>query len=830
MSAKPPFELLQQLALDLRWSWNHASDELWKRMDPDLWSRTHNPWIVLSSTSPKRLERLLETAEFKAELERLGKASVQAQEPAWFQQTHPDCPLTRVAYFSMEFMLSEALPIYAGGLGNVAGDQLKSASDLGVPMVGVGLLYQQGYFRQVIDKDGAQQALYPYNDPAQLPITALRGPDGEWLRLEIHSPGDSLSLRVWQVQVGRLRLYLLDGNDSANEPAQRGITSELYGDGSELRLQQEIVLGIGGWRLLETLSVHPEVCHLNEGHAAFAVLERARLFMERNAVPFESALATTRAGNVFTTHTAVSAGFDRFAPSLISQYLGRYADRSLGLELKQLLALGRANPDDESEPFNMAYLAMRGCGSANGVSRLHGEVSRRIFQPLFPRWPSTEVPVGHVTNGVHTPSWDSPEADALWTHCCGKDRWLGSLGSVRERIRGVADATIWECRAAARASLVDYARERLSLQLAASGATPGEIEGAKQLFDPGRLTLGYARRFTAYKRPNLLLHDPERLARILTNAQRPVQLVLAGKAHPADAVGQRLVREWVQFVRRYDVRPHAIFLSDHDMLMTERLVAGVDVWINTPRRPWEACGTSGMKVLVNGGLNLSELDGWWAEAYEPSVGWALGDGKEHAGDPEWDAIEAAQLYDLLETHVIPEFYARDHNGIPRAWVARVRESMASLTPVYSANRSVRDYLEQAYLPAAASYRVRAQNRGAMGSEISAWQRALDQGWSALSFGPVTVDSQGDRHHFTARVHLGALASAVRVELYAEPLGDGRPFLQAMSRDGATGEPGMAIFVASVPATRAAGDYTLRIVPAHPGVLAPLEAAHILWQR
>ncbi len=833
MSGEPDIELLRRLALDLRWSWSHASDELWKQLEPQLWERTHNPWVVLCSASPKRLAQMLADPAFRAISMRLAKeAGEAAQSLSWFQQAHPHCALKRIAYFSMEFMLSEALPIYAGGLGNVAGDQLKSASDLGVPVVGVGLLYQQGYFRQLIDQEGVQQALYPYNDPGQLPITPVRTAEGEWLRLEIRMPGYRLWLRAWHVKVGRLQLYLLDSNDIANYPARRGITSELYGGGPELRLQQEIVLGIGGWRLLDALDLRPDVCHLNEGHAALAVLDRARTFMLDNGVPFDAALTATRAGNVFTTHTAVPAGFDRFAPSLIEQYLANYAAESLNIGLRDLLALGRENPGDDFEPFNMAYLAVRGCAAINGVSRLHGEVSRRIFLPLFPRWPEHEIPIGHVTNGVHTPSWDSPEADELWTSCCGKDRWLGSLESVKERMRGATDSAIWHCRALARGSLVAYAREYLSAQLAASGASAEQIGRAKHLFSPDVLTLGFARRFTAYKRPNLLLRDPERLARLLGNAQRPVQLILAGKAHPADLEGQGLIREWVQFVRRQDVRPHAIFLSDYDMLMTERLVAGVDVWINTPLRPWEACGTSGMKVLVNGGLNLSELDGWWAEAYTPRVGWALHDGAEYAGHPARDAVEAAQLYDLLEEQVVPEFYSRDKGNIPRAWVARVRNSMANLTPVYSANRSVREYVERAYLPAAALYRKRAHNHGALGVQISVWRRTLEQGWPALRFGRVLIETRADQHHFTVEVMLGALAPhAVRVELYADGRGEEPAFRQEMAQlEGRANDSGMNLYEASVPAARAARDYTARIVPSFPGIHVPLEAAYILWQR
>jgi starch phosphorylase len=826
------FDSLAELALDLRWAWNHATDEVWRGLDPVLWDLTHNPWGVLQTVSRDQIEGVLANPGFRKMVDDLVQARRQAAKaPAWFQQDHPRSPLTRIAYFSMEFMLSEALPIYSGGLGNVAGDQLKSASDLGVPVVGVGLLYQQGYFRQVIDKEGAQQALFPYNDPGQLPITPLRHPNGEWLRLEIALPGYSVWLRAWQVQVGRVKLYLLDSNDAANSPAHRGITSELYGGGPELRLKQELLLGIGGWRLLRALDIQPEVCHLNEGHAAFAVLERALSFMEEMGQPFEVALTATRAGNLFTTHTAVAAGFDRFDPTLIEQYLGGYAEQKLGITLRDLLALGRQNPDDSSESFNMAYLAIRGSGAVNGVSRLHRKVSQHLFEPLFPRWPEEEVPVGHVTNGVHMRTWDSAAADDLWTEACGKDRWLGTMETLDQDIRRASDARLWQFRIAASRSLIEYAREQLSLQLTASGASPEAVDEAKHLFDPDALTLGFARRFASYKRPNLLLHDPQRLLRLLTNPQRPVQLILAGKAHPADEAGQALIREWTHFIRQPQVRPHVIFLSDYDMLLTEHLVQGVDVWINTPRRPWEACGTSGMKVLVNGGINLSELDGWWAEAYTPEVGWALGDGQEHGDDPSWDAAEAAALYDLLEREVIPEFHTRNEQGIPTAWVARMRESMARLTTQFSANRAVREYTEAHYIPAAAAYRERAADKGAVGAQVVHWQHTLEQKWATLRFGEVKVVSNAGRHIFQVEVYFGSLdPDSVRVELYADGVNGGEPERQEMRRGQQLTEANGYIFSAQVPATRQAADYTARVIPQQAGVAIPLEAARILWQR
>jgi starch phosphorylase len=800
----------------MRWSWSHADDGIWRRLDSSLWESTHNPWVVLQTASRDKLKSVLDDPAFRKQVDAsIQQARQGAAAPAWFQNTHPQTSLTCAAYFSMEFMLSEALPIYSGGLGNVAGDQLKAASDLGVPVVGVGLLYQQGYFRQVIARDGSQQALYPFNEPGQLPVTPVRQPNGEWLRLEIHLPGYSVWLRAWQVQVGRVKLYLLDTNDAANFPAYRGITSELYGGGPELRLRQETVLGIGGWRLLRALGLQPEVCHLNEGHAAFAVLERAGDFMEETGQPFEVALAATRAGNLFTTHTAVPAGFDRFAPELIEQYLTRYAQDKLHISIHDLLALGRRNPADSSEPFNMAYLAMRGCGAASGVSQLHGKVSRQIFLPLYPRWPEEDVPVSYVTNGVHVPTWDSAPADALWTEACGKDRWLGTCPDLEQKIRAVPDEKLWQLRTDASKSLIEYARERLSRQLAVGGSSPESVDRAKHLFDPNILTLGFARRFATYKRPDLLLHDEQRLQRLLTNADRPVQLIIAGKAHPEDQAGQWLIQRWVQFIRRPEIRPHAIFLSDYDMLLTENLVQGVDVWINTPRRPWEACGTSGMKVLVNGGINVSELDGWWVEAYTPEVGWALGDGQEHGEDPGWDAAEAEALYNLLEREVVPEFYARDQNGIPTAWVRRMRESMARLTPRFSASRAVIDYTEKHYVPAAAAYRERAADKGAVGAKLIEWRRALDQHWPSMRFGGVKVDqSTLEVELFTGDLDPGF----VRVELYAE----GAHHEMKRVRQN--------VYACPVPGERPLGDYTPRAIPFFPGASVPLETALILWQR
>jgi starch phosphorylase len=623
----------------------------------------------------------------------------------------------------------------------------------------------------------------------------------------------------------------LDSNDPANFPAHRGITSELYGGGSELRLQQELILGIGGWRLLRAVGVKPEVCHLNEGHAALAVLERARDYMDETNQPFDVALAVTRAGNLFTTHTSVEAGFDRFSPDIIERYLRGYSEQKLRIPLDGLLALGRQNGNDRAEPFNMAYLAVRGSGAINGVSRLHGAVSRRIFEPLFARWPQAEVPIQHVTNGVHMPSWDSAEADEFWTTRCGKGRWMGTTEPLEEVIRSASDAKLWQLRTAGRKSLVEYVRKRLSLQLTASGTSPEEFSMVQKIFDADTITLGFARRFATYKRPNLLLHDPDRLLRILTNPGRPVQLVIAGKAHPADRAGQLMIQEWARFIRRPQTRKCVAFLSDYDVLMAEHLVQGVDLWINTPRRPWEASGTSGMKVLVNGGLNLSELDGWWAEAYAPEVGWAIGDGREHGDDPLWDAAEAEALYTLLEQEVVPEFYRRNGRGIPTAWVARMRESMARLTPFFSANRTVREYTEKNYIPAAEAYRRRCADNGALGAELVQWSKSIERHWSSLRFGEVRVDTEKEWHIFQVQVYLDDLdPEAIQVELFAEPVNGGEVIRQSMARgEQLVGARGFS-YSGRVPASRPAKDYTPRLIPFHPAAKVPLEEPRILWQR
>jgi starch phosphorylase len=822
-------EALAELTLDLRWTWCHAADRLWQALAPDIWAHTQNPWLMLQSVSQRRLETLAQDPDFRAELDRLMQQRADyLSGNTWFCAQPQTVPAPVIAYFSMEYGLAEALPLYSGGLGVLAGDHLKAASDMGVPLVAIGLLYQEGYFRQMLDASGRQREIYTHNVPASMPVTPVRDADGAWLGVPIALPGRTVTLRVWQAQVGRVNLYLLDSNDAMNSPADRGITAKLYDGGNEMRLAQEIVLGIGGWRTLLALGLDVDVCHLNEGHAAGVTLERARHYMQQHQVDFWQALWATRAGNVFTTHTPVSAAFDTFPRELLDVY-GRDYAHELGISLAELLALGRRHMHADSEPFNMAYLAMRTCSQVNGVSRLHGAVSRRIFSELYPRWPEHEVPVAHITNGVHVPSWDSPWADGIWTQSCGKERWRGALETHTEAIGRVTDAVLWTLCSEERADLVNYARQRLARQLGQRGADAQQVAAAQTVLDPNALTIGYARRFTEYKRPNLLLHDADRLARLLTRRDRPVQLIVAGKAHPQDEQGKQYVQDWAAFIRRADVRPHAVFLEDYDITLAQELVQGVDLWINTPRRPWEACGTSGMKVLANGGLNLSTLDGWWAEAYRPEVGWALGDGREHS-DAGRDAAEAEQLYSLLEHDIVPQFYDRDSDGIPTAWVARMRASMSSLAPQFSSTRMLCHYVERVYLPAAQRFRKRRDS--ATARALHAWATALQQHWDTIHIAPPDVRQEGADWAFDVQVYLGELTpDMVQVQLYAAPADDGKSACHAMEAGGTlAGAQHGYHYRTRVPSVRPAQDYTVRVLPQRPDVCLPQELPLILWQH
>ena len=827
-SLPEPLRRLSALALDVHWAWSHAGDAVWRRLDETLWERTQNPWLLLQYVPVERLRRLAADPTFLSDVESLEKSREQYRATrAWRPAGESTVP--RVAYFSMEFGIHEALPLYAGGLGILAGDYLKTASDLHVPVFGVGILWQQGYFRQVLDAAGRQTELYPFNEPATLPVQPVTTADGDRVRISLEFADRTILLRAWQVIVGRAALYLLDSNDPFNAPADRGLTTTLYGGNSEIRLLQEIILGVGGWRLINALGLDVEICHLNEGHAALLVIERARHFMQEHGTTFREALWATRAGNVFTTHTAVPAGFDTFARAEIEQhdqYFDHYV-RQLGVSWSELLGLGRQNPADPGEPFNMAWLAVRGCSWVNGVSAVHGEVSRRLFAGLFPRWPEQEIPVGHVTNGVHVPSWDSPWTDALWTQAAGKERWRGDVSALTESVLRLSDEDLWHVRARERDDLVHYTRGRLERKLARHGSVEAARRTAREVLRPDVLTLGFARRFASYKRPNLLLSDPTRLLRLLTNVQRPVQLIVAGKAHPRDEEGKRLIQQWMQFVTQPDARGHVVFLDDYDMRLANELVEGVDVWINTPRRPWEASGTSGMKVLVNGGLNLSTLDGWWAEAFNPDYGWAVGG---RLG-PQDDNAEAAELYSLLEQDVVPAFYDRDAAGLPRRWIARMRASMAHLAPRFSSARMLQQYIEGIYLPAASLYRRRAAAGCTIPRDLEGWSRRLAQHWQDIRFGEVATHADGGQLTLSVPVYLGEIdRDSVRVEVYADATQAGEPLVCQMTPiDAIPNVLNASTYRVTIETARPAGDFTVRVVPFHPEARVPLENPLIAWQ-
>jgi starch phosphorylase len=827
------FEMLRSLAFDLGIRWSQANEDIWRELNAKVWQMTHNPCLVLNAVSREKIDQHLADDGFLARVQQISEwQQQQLAAPCWFSAQDAAEVAGPVAYFSMEYMLSEALPIYSGGLGNVAGDQLKAASDLGVPVVAVGVLWQHGYFRQEVDSQGVQHALFPVNDTRQMPVEPLLQPDGSLLRMAIELPGLTVWLRGWQVSVGRNRLLLIDSNDSANPVPVRLITEQLYGGDTEMRLRQEIVLGIGGWRMVEAAGYQPRVCHLNDGHAAFAVLERARSYMRTHQVSFSVALTATRAGNLFTTHTPVSAGFDCFEPELIRKYLGHYVEHELEQSFDQIMALGKAPGDSASASFNMAFLAMRGSGAVNAVSELHGHTSRRIFEPLFRRFPSNEVPIGYIVNGIHLPTWVSLEAQAHW-HALHADQipWRGGeTVNVAQMLAEVDDTLIWSMRGEARASLLVFVREQLAISEAVRGESLEVIAAAGARLDPNVLTLGFARRFATYKRPNLLLQDPERLLRILNHPTRPVQLLIAGKAHPLDLTGQQMIQQWHGFIARPETQGRVAFIEDYDMRIARHLVQGVDVWINTPRSPWEACGTSGMKILANGGLNLSQLDGWWAEAFADDVGWAVGDGQEHGS--EHDDVDARQLYSLLEEQVAPAFYDRAPSGEPNGWISRMRRSMQKLVGQYSADRAVREYVEHYYLPLARGYERRTRNHSALAIELVDVIADITRRWADLRIVDSTCRRAGNLYHIQLDIALGGVATqCLRVQLYRAGDEHDRSRTWDLTLRGDSTASGRAVYEGQVPDDCPESAYTGRVmVNDRSELFVPLEVPLILWGK
>jgi starch phosphorylase len=829
---------LQEIAYNLHWAWVPDAVELFRRLDRDLWESTgHNPIAMIGAIPQHRLQDLAEDGALLAHIER-----VQAQlhdylgAGAWFQHAHAQEKGLMVAYFSMEFGLHECLPNYSGGLGVLSGDHLKSSSDLGIPLVGVGLLYQQGYFRQYLNADGWQGERYPENDFYNMPLLPALTPSGAEVKVTVEFPGRKVSAKVWRVQVGRTPLYLLDTNIADNNREDQDITDQLYGGDREMRIKQEIVLGIGGLRALSVLGLRPNVFHINEGHAAFLGFERTRMLMQDAGLPYHQAVEVMRAANVFTTHTPVPAGFDMFSRELIAKYFAEPLQQ-VGLSVDAFMNLGRARPNGD-EPLNMAIFAMRHASLCNGVSKLHGKVSREMFRNLWADFPTEEVPIGHVTNGIHTRSWIAPGMAQLLNRHLGP-AWLDDPTdyAVWDRILDIPDEELWRARTEQREELVHFARQHFLDQLTRGGAPEHEIKEAGNALASHCLTIGFARRFAGYKRATLLLRNPERLRKLLLNEERPVQIIVAGKAHPRDDEAKDLIRRVVQFRRDPQLRHRFVFLEDYDMNVARYLVQGCDVWLNNPRRPHEASGTSGMKVVPNGGLNLSILDGWWDEGYEAGGGWAIGHGENYEDLNYQDTVESNALYELLENDVVPAFYSRlKQERAPSLWVARMKQSMRRLCPVFNTNRMVVDYLERYYLPASWRYRELIENAYGRGKDVITWRERVKARFHQVAVEDVSSlpaeAKVGDKIPVRAFVRLGDLTPKdVMVQVYHGPLD-----AQSHLRRGLTTEMrwvreegGRHLYEVDLPCSDSGlYGYTVRVLPAHQHVLVPSELDLVAW--
>ncbi len=736
---------LHTLAYNLWWTWEPQAIELFRRVDLELWHETrHNPVKMLGALQQSRIDKLLADDGFMAHLGRVEEMLGEYMAgKTWYERARNADAALRIAYFSMEFGLHESIPIYSGGLGVLSGDHLKSASDLGIPLTGVGLLYRHGYFRQYLNIEGWQQEIYPENDFYNMPLRLERDADGVPRTISLTIGNHTVKARVWHVQVGRVPLYLLDTSLEENAWEDRKITSQLYGGNQEMRIKQEILLGIGGLRALDMLGLTPEVCHMNEGHAAFLGLERIRVLMKEKNLRFEEARELAVAGTVFTTHTPVEAGIDHFEPELVETQLGTF-HHELGLSREEFLALGRQNPKNHEETFCMAVLALRLAGYCNGVSKLHGSVSRKMWKNIWPELPEEQLPLTAITNGVHTRTWLSNEMAGLLIRYLGT-RWLDDPTDydVWKKIHLVPDTELWRTHERCRERLVTFARKRIKQHLRHVGATAKEIMAADEALDPEVLTIGFARRFATYKRGTLLLRDLDRLDRILNHPTRPVQIIFAGKAHPADFEGKELIRQIQQVSLQERFRHRIAFMEDYDLAVARRMVQGVDVWLNTPRRPLEASGTSGMKVAFNGGLNMSVLDGWWPEGYRGDNGWAIGKGEEYEDIEYQNEVEGSAIYDLLEKEVVPLFYDRGTDGIPRGWLACMKASIETLCPVFSTERMVQEYTDSFYLPADEKWRQLYEDGQALARNLALWKDMIRRNWHKVRVEGIEATTSGE---------------------------------------------------------------------------------------
>jgi glycogen phosphorylase len=830
-----PLAPLGELMLNLRWSWHPETLDLFAAIDRERWDACgHDPVRLLGEVPQDRLARLAEDRRF---LRLLSDASDDLHEylagPRWYQSLRAgnEAAPAAIAYFSPEFGITAALPQYSGGLGILAGDHLKSASDLGVPIIGVGLLYRHGYFTQSLSSEGWQLERYPAGDPNGLPLTLLRDGAGDPVSVGVPLPGGrSLVAQVWRAQVGRAPLLLIDSYVEQNEPALREVTDRLYGGGGEHRLRQELLLGIGGIRAVRAyceITSHPapEVFHTNEGHAGFLGLERIREHAAEG-LTFDEALQACRVGTVFTTHTPVPAGIDRFPRGMVERYFSGECARA-GLPADKVLTLGAETyPGGDPGVFNMAVMGMRLAQQVNGVSALHGRVSREMFGGLWPGFDVSEVPIGSITNGVHAPTWVAREVAEFAARELGPDLTEHARGF--DRVSEVPGARIWELRGMLRERLVASVRQRLRASWHQRGASDAELSWVDDVLDPGLLTVGFARRVPSYKRLTLMLRDPDRLHALLLDDERPVQVVIAGKAHPADESGKRLIQQMVEFADDPRVRHRIVFLPDYDMAMARALVQGCDVWMNNPLRPLEACGTSGMKAALNGGLNLSVKDGWWDEWADGGNGWEI-PSADGVDDPDRrDDLEAAALYDLLGQHVAPLFYDKDADGLPRRWIEMVKHTLSSLGPKVLASRMVRQYVTQMYMPAAhASCALAAAGpdgeRYAAARELASWKRRITKAWPGVVIEHVEADETdlrlGARLRVRASVALGDVSPGdVTVELAHGRAGEDdeiiEPSFTVLSQDGQDGA--VTRYTGSAELDRPGPfGYTVRVLPRHP---------------
>ncbi|MBA4066976.1 MAG: alpha-glucan phosphorylase [Isosphaera sp.] len=831
---------LHSLAYNLWWCWNADAVALFRRINPDLFETLdHSPIRLLGATGQGRFEELAADDGFLAHMDRVAAAlDHYLKAPTWFGSAFPDLPDARVAYFSAEFGIHESVPVYSGGLGVLAGDHLKSASDLGLPLVGVSLMYREGYFRQYLNAEGWQQERYPENDFFTLPLVEEKDQAGNPVIVDAPLPGRDVKLKIWHIQVGRVPLYLLDANIPGNSTEDRAITAQLYGGDQNTRIQQEIILGIGGIRALRALGKTPTVCHMNEGHAAFTGLERIRLLMAEHKLDFATALEAVKAGTCFTTHTPVPAGNDAFPMHMAEQYLGEYMGK-MGADRSVLAALGRAHPTNEQEPFGMTVLALRLANVSNGVSRLHGSVSRKMWHDLWPDLPAAEVPIASITNGVHTQSWLSPDVAQLY------DRYLGIQWeekptdfAIWKRVDQIPDAELWRTHERGRERLVAFARSRLKAQLKRRGSAPSEVALADETLDPDALTIGFARRFATYKRGDLIFRNLDRLLPLIASKDRPLQLVFAGKAHPKDNGGKELIQRVVQHARKPEFRRRVVFLEDYDMNVARHLVQGVDVWLNNPRRPLEASGTSGMKVPVNGGLNLSILDGWWCEGYDGDNGWAIGAGEEYTDLTYQDEVESRALLDLIEQDIVPMFYRRGSDGVPREWIRRVKRSIMTLVPVFNTNRMVEEYAERCYVPSHRRAAALGADHLRAAKDLAAWRRRVAGEWGQVRVEAVDAPAGetlrvGAEFPVSVRVALGAFRpDDVEVQLchgVLDAMGEiADPRATTLLPDGRNGT-GPVLFTGSVPC-RASGQFgfTVRVLPKHPHLPHSFEPGLVTW--